>query len=338
MGIFKRKKKWGNFSGNINIHSDLKKSDIPKIIAEKNIHSLQLFQFPNPKRQTWETLNEFFSKYPDIGLRVLWYECQDLSFYKLIPNIRKFTIATYNIKDYSILKTNTKLKHFGIEETKSKAVDISFINKFTELESLYVDGMKKGLENVKHLSNLQTLTFRGVKLDNLDFLNELTKLQELNLLYGSYKDLDAVSKLNGLKELELSRVRQIPDYHFLRNLVNLEKLCFEGMSEMSILPDLSGLKSLKRIQVDNNSRLNDISSISQIPNLEEFLLFFPENFKASVRKKLTEQAYQIVMESKTIKSTSIWLRVNNEQRENLRKKGVEFWNYSKEAEDLVSKK
>lgn len=338
MGIFNKKKKWGNFSGNINIHSDLKTSDIPKIIAEKNIHSLQLFQFQNPNKQTWETLNEFFGKYPDIGLRVVWYDCRDLSFYKLIPNIRKFTIATYNIKDYSILKSNTKLKQFGIEETKSKAVDLSFIKEFKDLEALYVDGMKKGLENVGHLLNLQTLTFRGVKLENLDFLIKLTKLKELNLLYGSYKDLNAVSKLKALKELEISRVRQIPNYHFLSNLDSLEKLCFEGMSEIKNLPDLSGLKSLKRIQVDNNSRLDDISSISQISNLEEFLLFFPENFKASVRKKLTEQAYKIVIESKTIKSTSIWLRVNNEQRESLRKKGIEFWNYSKETEDLVSKK
>ena len=107
---------------------------------------------------------------------------------------------------------------------------------------------------------------------------------------------------------------------------------------MNNLPNLSGLKSLRKIQIDNNSRLSDISSISQIPNLEELLLFFPENFKASIRKKLTTQAYNIVMESKTIKSTSIWLRVNNEQRKNLREKGIVFWNYSKEADDLVSKK
>jgi hypothetical protein len=80
MGIFSNKDKWGNYSGNINIFSDLKKSDIPKIIAENNIHSLQLSQFENPKKQTWETLNEFYKQYPNIGLRILWHESQDLSF------------------------------------------------------------------------------------------------------------------------------------------------------------------------------------------------------------------------------------------------------------------
>jgi len=199
MRILKNKEKWKNHSGNINILSDLKKSDIPKIIAEKNIHSLQLYAFKTPKNQTWETLNEFYKRYPNIGLRVLWYDTQDLSFYKEIPNIRKFTIASYNTKDYSELQFNTKLKHFGIEETKSTAVDISFIKEFKDLESLYVDGMKKGLENVKYLKKLKALTFRGIKKNNLDCLLDLNNLEKLNLLFGSYKNLDTLSKLKQLK-------------------------------------------------------------------------------------------------------------------------------------------
>jgi len=53
MGIFNKKEKWGNFSGNINIYDNLKHSDIPKLIAEENIHSLQFFQFTDPKKKTW---------------------------------------------------------------------------------------------------------------------------------------------------------------------------------------------------------------------------------------------------------------------------------------------
>lgn len=338
MRIFSRKSKWENYSGNINLTGDITSSDISKLIAEKNIRQIQLYDFTSPNIRTWETLNHLFKEYPEIGLRILWYDKFDQSFYKNLPELRNFTISSYLTKDFSFLKENLSLKTLGIEETKSRAVDLSLIKEFQDLETLYIDGMKKGLENISELSKLKTLSLRGVKMDNLDFAERLRNLTELNLLFGSYKDLSAVAKLTTLKELEISRVRQIPNYNFLNNLVNLEKLCFEGMSEMNNLPDLSGLKSLKKIQVDNNSKLEDISSISRIPNLEEFLLFFPENFKASIRKKLTEQAYNIVMESKTIKSTSIWLRVNNEQRKNLREKGIEFWNYSKEAEELVSRK
>ncbi len=338
MGIFSRKSKWKNFSGNVNLINDIKPSDIPKLIAEKNIHQIQLYSFKNPNIRTWETLNQFFKKHPEIGLRILWHEKFDQSFYTNLSELRHFTIGSYLTKDFSFLKNNLRLKTLGVEETKSIAVDLSFLKEFQDLETLYIDGMKKGLESISQLSKLKTLSLRGVKMTNFDFAENLNSLTELNLLYGSYKDLKAVAKLKKLKELEISRVRQIPDYQFLNSLVNLENICFEGLSEMHNLPDLSGLRSLKKIKIDNNSRLNDISLVSQIPNLEEFLLFFPENFKASIRKKMTEQAYQIVMESKTIKSTSIWLQVNNEQRKNLRDKGIEFFNYSKEAEDFISKK
>ena len=280
MGIFsKKEEKWGNFNGNINIYCDLKKSDIPKLMNEKNIHSLQLYTFENPSKNTWETLNEFYLQFPKIGLRVLWYDTNDLMFYKEIPNIRNFTIASYQTKDYSQLLSNTKLKHFGIEETKSKSVDLSFIREFKDLERLYIDGMKKGLENVKYLKKLQKLTFRGVKMDNLDFLSNSECLEELKLLYGSYKNLDHLSNLKKLKFLELSRVRQIPNFDFLNSLDNLEQIEFEGMSQMEYIPDLSRLTNLKKILINNNLRIKDISAIGKIPNLKIFNLSFAENSK-----------------------------------------------------------
>ncbi|GGI56885.1 hypothetical protein [Winogradskyella haliclonae] len=328
MGIFNRKKKWGNFNGNINIYSDLEKSDIPKIIKEDDIHSLQLFEFQTPNRQTWETLNEFYKDYPDIGLRVVWYDCEDLSFYELIPNIRSFTIATYKVKDYSILKSNCKLKHFGIEETKSKAVDLSFIKEFQDLESLYVDGMKKGLENAKYLPNLKTLTFRGVKLDNLDFLTELIKLQELNLLFGSYKNLDSLSKLKQLKSIEFSRVRQISNFDFLNSLENLEKIEFEGMSKMESIPNLSKLKNLKRVHIHNNLRLNDIKSVGEIPNLKLLQLSFAENQKSSERKNLISQSVEILMKSNTLEYTNVLHWTDEKTTKELTEKGIKMWSWN----------
>ncbi|MBM1108197.1 hypothetical protein JQC67_18740 [Aurantibacter crassamenti] len=328
MGIFgSNKEKWTNHSGNINIHSDLKKSDISKIISEENIHSLQLYTFENPKKQTWETLNEFYKQYPNIGLRVVWYNAQDLSFYKEIPYVRKFQIASYNTKDYSKLLSNTKLKHFGIEETKSNAVNLSFIKEFNELESLYVDGMKKGLENVQYLKKLKILTFRGVKMDDLNFLSDLNNLEELNLLFGSYKNLESVSNLKKLKSIEFSRVRQIPNFDFLNSLENLEKIEFEGMSKMEQIPNLSKLGKLKRIQIHNNLRLQDIKSVGKIPNLKLLQLSFAENSKTAERKNLIDQSIDILMKSKSIEYTNIMHWTDEETTKKLTDKGIKTWSW-----------
>ncbi|RKQ50554.1 hypothetical protein BXY85_1570 [Roseivirga pacifica] len=85
---FKRKGKWKNFDGNINILSNINDSDISKILSEKGIHSIQLYEFTQPSKSTWQSLNKLFEKNPDIGLRVLNHEKLNFSFYELIPSVR----------------------------------------------------------------------------------------------------------------------------------------------------------------------------------------------------------------------------------------------------------
>ncbi len=319
--------KWRNCWGNINIEADIELSDIPKIIAEERIHSLQLYHLETPSEQTWQTLNAFYEQYPNIGLRIVWRAPQDFSFYEKIPNVRNFTISSYNTKDFSKLAENTKLTRFAIEDTKSIAVDISFIKDFKDLEELYIDGMKKGVECVKELSKLKRLTFRGIKLPNIDCIANLNELKELNLRYGSYKDLSAISNLRQLKSLEISRVRQIPNYDFLKSLTSLERIEFEGMSQLEQIPDLSGLNSLKVIKIDNNSKLKDITAVLSAPKLEALLIWFPENFKANDRRSLLEQAASILMESKTIKYSNIMRWLDDKTAMQLEEKGIGKWHY-----------
>ena len=320
-------KKWENFSGNINIYKDLERKNISEIISEKNIHSLQFYQFKNPKDETWKILNDLFEKHPNIGLRVLWYDTQDLSFYNLIPNVRKFTIASYNTFDFTQLQINTKLKHFGIEETKSITVDISFIKSFKDLESLYVDGMKKGLNKVSFLTNLKRLTFRGVKLENLDFITDLRNLEELNLLFGSYKSLESLSNLKSLKSIEFSRVRQIPNFDFLNSMENLEKIEFEGMAKMEEIPNLSKLTKLKRIHINNNLRLSKIENIKAIPNLKLLQLSFAENSKVNERKNIIEQSVEILKNTNTIEYTNIFHWTDEITTKKLIEKGIKNWKW-----------
>lgn len=327
MELFRKKERWGNFNGNINIYDDLKFSDIPKLIQEKNIHSLQFYQFSNPNTETWNVLNEFYQKYPEIGLRILWYDEMNFDFYSQLPALRNFDVSSYNTSDYTPLLQNKKLTDLGIGETKSTSVDLSFIKEFEYLTTLWIDGMKKGLESAAELPRLERLTFRGVKLNNLDLINNLKNLKQLRLLFGSYKNLDAIANVKSIRTLEISRTRQIPNYDFLKSMHNLNSLYLEGMSKMESLPDLTGLINLKRIQIDNNSRLTDISNLNQLPNLEIFLLFFPENFKAAYRKELLDQAIEFLLNSKTVKYTNLYFALEDDIKEKLKARGIEKWDY-----------
>jgi hypothetical protein len=328
MGLFKKNKKWGNFSGNINVYEDLDTSDIAKLLKEEHLHSLQFYNFQNPNRKTWQVLNEFYQSDPQFGLHIFWYGAVDFSFLEYIPSVRNLSVTSYLTTDFTPLLKMTNLKRLSIGETKSTSIDLSFISEFKSLESIYIDGMKRGLQNIAKLSELETLTLRGVKLPNLDLITGLKNLRELNLLFGSYKSLDAISTAKNLKILEISRTRQIPNYDFLSSLEGLVTLCFEGMSTMEVLPDFRGLRNLKRIEIDNNSRLRDIGSLEQLENLEQLVLFFPENFKAELRKTLLTQLTKILLNSKTIKLTTLMNFMDDKTKNQLNAKGNESWNHS----------
>lgn len=328
MGLFKQHEKWKNFNGNINIYEDLDSSDLAKLLREDHIHSLQFYRFKNPARKTWEVLNEFYRANPQFGHHIFWHDPVDFSFLDYIPSVSDLSVTSFLTTDFTPLLKMTNLQRLRIGETKSTSIDLSFISEFKSLKSLYIDGMKKGLQCIAELLELQTLTLRGIKLANLDFITGLKNLGELHLLFGSYKNLEAISTAKNLRTLEMSRTRQIPNYYFLNSLESLDSLCFEGMSTIEVLPDLSGLKNLKKIRIDNNSRLRDISSLEQLDKLEQLVMFFPENFKAELRKTLIIQLTKILLESNTIKMSTLLDVIDEQTKIKLTAKGIDSWNYA----------
>ncbi len=302
---FKKEARWGNFGGNVNIYQDLVESDIEKLISEDGIHSLQLSSFKTPSEKTWYILNDFYGRYPHIGLRILWYDQVDFAFLKLIPNVRSFGVDSYLTNDFSPIASLKEITQLKIGETKSKSVNLDFIETFNNLEILSIDGMKKGLENIKALKSLSSLNLRGIKLDNLDWIGNLENLKMLKLMFGSYKSLDGLSKLRNLRYLGISRVRQIENYDFLNSLNGLDFLHLEGMASIETLTNFSELRNLKKLQIENLSRLSDVREISKLKSLEELVFHFPADFKAIDRHKLLDELFEISINLPNLKMTNL---------------------------------
>jgi hypothetical protein len=242
MEVFDNEEKWGNFGGNINIYSDLEQSDINIILSEPDIHSLQFYEFKTPSNKTWGILESLYKKHPYIGLHIFWEGEINFDFLKYLPSVKKFAVSSLMTVDFSPIKDYLDLEELSLGETKSKAVKINFISDFKNLKGFYNDGMKNGLEVIANLTELETLTLRCVHLDDLKIIENQTKLVELSLLFGSYKNLDAISSLKQLKRLEISKTSQIANYNFLNHLNNLDSLCLEGISELESIPALNGLR------------------------------------------------------------------------------------------------
>jgi hypothetical protein len=338
MKLFANEEKWDNFGGNINIYSDLKETDIHKIIKEPNIHSLQFYEFTRPSEKTWQVLEHFYQQYPHIGLHIFWSEKINFDFLRHLPSVKRLAVSSNLTKDFSPIKDHLNLEELSLGGTKSKAVDLEFISSFKNLKTFYNDGMKKGIEVLAKSNKLENLTLRCVKLNDLKFIENHPNLRELNLLYGSYKSLESIASLKQLKRLEISRTRQISNYNFLNKLSNLESLCLEGLSKLDSIPSLDGLVSLTKIQIDNNSQLKDITNLNQLRKLETFLLFYPKEFKSALRKGLTEQALGILKTNETIQSTNLWRLMSDQERVVLKAKNIDFWGYNPAVEKQFNKK
>lgn len=324
-----------------------------EIKALSKVENLSLIQFVEPVKDinVWKNIERhLLSKRPKVGIRVYGHyseecnlgflqyipsttrffadclsDCKNIESLSLLKNLEELSIGIFHISNFDFLNNiSNKLSFLFIGETKSISINISHIKRFKNLEVFYNDGMKKGLDNLQHLKNLKKLTLRGVKLANLDFLSELKNIERLSLLFGSYKSLDSISNLKSLKEIEFSRVRQIPDYEFLNSLENLEQIEFEGMSKMTSIPDLSRLRKLKKIVVDNNSRLQNISSIGNIQNLKAFRLIFSQSSKVKEIDELLNQAYDLMLKSNSIRFTNILDSFDSDAQQKLIQKGIKL--------------
>jgi len=332
-------KKWKDFSGNINIYDDLVDEDIADILTTPYVHSIQFYDFKKPKPETFRVLNDrLFSKRPDIGLSIFWYDPLDWKFMDYIPNVKNLKIQSFLTKDFSPLRQRSDLTQLLISETKSSAVDIGFISEFKDLKTLSIDGMKKGIPKIEALENIENLNLRGVKLTDLNFIKEFNRLRIIKLMFGHYDDLSILSELPRLVYIGLSRVRGIEDYRFLIDQRTIEFLHFVGMSRMEVLPSLTGAKSIRKIYIENMARLVDLRGLNDADSLEEFVLSFPENVNRQLARKLLGQAIDILVKLPQIKRTNILEWTDWIDTSKLKEKGLikydtreSKWKYNREG-------
>lgn len=109
---------------------------------------------------------------------------------------------------------------------------------------------KKNLESISQISKLKKLSLRGIRVADFSFLKELD-LESFALLWCGNTDLSGLGELETLRELELWRIMKLENLDFISSLVNLETLKLQDLKHVTTLPDLSRLKKLIDIQIDN---------------------------------------------------------------------------------------
>ncbi len=176
---------------------------------------------------------------------------QDISLLARLTGLEWLELRDNHISDLKALENLTQLKYLDIRE--NRFTDITSLARLTQLEelnlrdnsivsleplaglknlrylNLHSDSQIISLVPIRHLLELETLIIKGVSIrGEEDVLAELVNLKRLNAASTGISDLEPISKLINLEELDLSGNDQISDFSPLETLPKLNKLITES--------------------------------------------------------------------------------------------------------------
>lgn len=172
-----------------------------------------------------------------------------------LPNLKGIHLTLFDRLDYGFVKDlSADLEELILyADTMGKAVqfDCEWLLRYQKLQTLFLGKKaKKNIESISRITNLNSLSLSGIRVENFDFLKELC-LESFALLWCGNSDLTGLGDLISLRNLELWRIMKLDNLDFIKSLVNLETLKLQDLKHITTLPDLSKLTQLADIQINN---------------------------------------------------------------------------------------
>lgn len=169
---------------------------------------------------------------------------------------------------------------------KSTLVSIAGISIFGNLKELVISDLYDSKLNLEELVSLKYLQSFSLKFNcNLhnsqyDAINRLYSLKKLevkglnsilldklpnmeSLICHNLKDGTQLGyKMPNLKSIFINKSQQIRDLNFLLDMKIIQCICLDGLSNLSLMPDLVSLSNLRRIGICNMKRLEQIPMLN----------------------------------------------------------------------------
>lgn len=190
--------------------------------------------------------------------------------YQVSIYVRTLELIGPDTKDYSTSKT-TDIEN-NIYRFETPLTDISFIEKFTNLEklTLYYNNISD-LSPISKLQSLTELTTLNNNIQNIKPLEKNKKLKYLVMEYENINDITPLSSLSNLRRLELNH-NNIP------------------IGDLSPIVQLNKYGKIAHVSLDNDY-IDDISLIGEMSNLTGLSLDGNSIYDISPLRKLTKMFY-----------------------------------------------
>ncbi len=173
------------------------------------------------------------------------------------------------IRDLRGLEHATRLER--IELRHNEISDLTPLAGLTRLNNIKLRGNR--ITDVSPLAGLINVDWLGLEENTIRDLSPLSKLIKLNGLGIEGNPISDVSPLSGLQSLEGIRAwnTQISDFSPLADVPRLRWLEVSNNRSLSSLSSLNGLKSLRRLEI-NDCEISDLSGLETLTQLTSLKL------------------------------------------------------------------
>ena len=167
-------------------------------------------------------------------------------YWTTIPNRERFAfIADFEIANKDDVKILTISKHQE-QEHWTQVFDC------TNLEELTLhDPSKEQIQAIRKLTKLKRIRITFFRANDIEFLGELTNLEEVILEYVSgFSDLKPLRKLTKLKSLHLENLRRVSNFDGLKGINSLRYLYIDGTLDWKQpIEDFNFLEGLPNLEI-----------------------------------------------------------------------------------------
>ena len=207
---------------------------------------------------------------PDVNLRVAIAEALGKATGTTVTEadmqrLRHLHADDKGIADLTGLEFATNLER--IELRRNQISDLTPIAGLTRLNNIKFRGNL--ISDVSPLANLVNVDWLGLEANAITDLSPLKGLIKLNGIGISGNPITNIAPLASLISLERIDAWRSPirDFSALAELPRLSWLEFGGDGSIEALPRLTGLKALRRLQIDD-TQISDLSALSEVTGLE----------------------------------------------------------------------
>jgi len=245
---------------------------------------------------------KFMRDYPNVTLRAYGFysiPC-DLRFLRHFGSLRRFRVDVTGLEDLSGLEyLSPDLEYFGFGLTVKKTHSLAFLERFSRLKSLFIEGHHKDIDVLAKLTTLEDVILRSITLPDLSLLTPMTQLRSLNLKLGGTRDISLLPEVGRLRYFEAWLVRGLSDLSAVAEVPTLQFLFLQALKQVESLPSFATLPVLRRVVLDTMKGLTDLQPVADAPVLEELAVY--------AMPQLTPEAFAPFVGHPTLKQSNIGL-------------------------------